>query len=413
MKFLYSTVLALAAAGVKAQNVNPAAINSASDLYTAWNMDEPTISYDTTGNIFTLDYTTTSAGSLFSSNVHINEDFYDINCKDQGDGNAENRITAGIVDPTDDTQFPSAQQLTNGDVQLKFKIQPEVVNVATDPWYSDDGAGTGTLDFCVRTTLGYGGSSINSSLDTQLAGSYQEVNFIESLITVTYDLSAGFTTVSASVKPKDRETTTATEDNYTLVAWICDVSTTAASESYTATTNQVVYTYPAALQYTAFEQGSLIPVCIRPDNLAYNEGIVMRHLNSFDWNRTAPVYGNVNQNAIKEAPGVVADNRLTYHGGCDGSHYCLFQSVLFADFYVTAGTVDGSGEATVKYSSSTRRLAEGEQRMLQEGGSPFDVSVPLQGDVEGPGALKTAGGVTLGLTALASAVALVSAGLMA
>lgn len=415
MKFLLSSILALAATGVHGQaatnNPNPN-IGSSTDLENAWKMDEPIIAFTPTSNVFVLTYNTTSAGSSFDSNLHINEDFYDKNCKDD-DGNGEYRIGSGIYAPNT-TDFPQAtQNSNNGYITLEFEIVPEILNKPGNLY--QDNSGIGQLDFCVRTTIGYGGENDGTkSLAEQLTYGYKEVNFIESLVTVTYNLTAGFATVDASVKPKIRQGVTEAEDVYGLQAWICELDSNVV-DYITETFEEDSRQYPGNRNGPAFEQGSLIPVCIRPDYTAFTEGVVMRHINDFKWERTVVVYDDVEQIAIKGPAGATADNRLTYHDPttCNGYHYCTFQSVLFADFYVIAGNVDGSGSATVKYAGSARRLGQVEDRKLQEEGSPFDVSVPLAADESGPGSLKTAGGVSLGLTALASVVALASAGLMA
>jgi hypothetical protein len=58
-------------------------------------------------------------------------------------------------------------------------------------------------------------------------------------------------------------------------------------------------------------------------------------------------------------------------------------------------------------------IEEGRQLQEAAASSPFDVSVVLDVTADGPGAIKTAGGASYGFSALASAVALLSAALLA
>lgn len=73
---------------------------------------------------------------------------------------------------------------------------------------SGSGDRYGEMKMCVRTSLGY------------TSGTYQEVNFIESLITIRYDLTAGFCVDAFAVEPKERLETTTTKE-YGLEAWLC------------------------------------------------------------------------------------------------------------------------------------------------------------------------------------------------
>merc|ERR1711957_848798 len=89
-----------------------------------------------------------------------------------------------------------------------------------------------------------------------------------------------------------------------------------------------------------------------------------------------------------------------------------------ANSYVFCKRVDGDAAAAAAESGSdtgesSRRLGEGtvESRRLQDGAGQISavVSIPVNGDVEGPGDLKTAGSATLGATVLASVAAVVGA----
>jgi hypothetical protein len=49
------------------------------------------------------------------------------------------------------------------------------------------------MKFCLRSSVGY-----------ERGGNFQEINFIESLFTIIYDLSVGFELVAFAVEPKER-----------------------------------------------------------------------------------------------------------------------------------------------------------------------------------------------------------------
>merc|ERR1712194_303432 len=76
-------------------------------------------------------------------------------------------------------------------------------------------------------------------------------------------------------------------------------------------------------------------------------------------------------------------------------YWCDFSSVLFAQFYNTDGEVSGSGDASLQFLTTRRRLGQ-EQRRLQEGPGTagMDLSIDVNGETEGPGDLKTAGGAS-------------------
>lgn len=377
-------------------------------------MDEPNIAYSKTTNTFTMTYSTTTFFKNFVSGEHLNEEFYTTACKT--DDTEDGVITDGIFDTSVGvTTTPSAelsQDSGSGVMTLAFKIDPAVVTT-NGAIYTDLGA-TGELKFCVRAAAGYGGDSDSSlSLQEQITGGYKEVNFIESLITIVYDLEADFDVVDINVKPKDKVTTTFAEDEYGIEAWLCNITALQADYNeykYTPTGgSEVTRSYPPVIDDVTefFRQGSLVSVCIRPVDTSYAEGIVMKEIVTFDWEREGgPI--PIEQPAVEASS--PASNLLTYYPSCTNLDYCRISSILFADFYITEGTAEGSGSAKTQFKTSRRLGAEDNQgRALQEAetsGSRFDVNIALAASDDGPGALKTAGGASLGFTALASFMAL-------
>merc|ERR1712119_109175 len=177
--------------------------------------------------------------------------------------------------------------------------------------------------------------------------------------------------------PKDQLINTAAQA-YTVEGYMCNPGTDA----------------PVLDAAAALNQGSLITVCIKPDADGINDGIKMRTVDSFEWTRDATT-----QAAIES--GAAAGNLLTSFDetACAGGNYCQFSSILFAAFYATEGQVAGNGVASMQF--GTRRLSEGSGlRALQEqeaaATSDFDLSVSLTAADDGPAALQTAAGASVG-----------------
>ena len=285
----------------------------------------------------------------------------------------------------DNTNFNNSIRKLSGDREL-YDFQASDV-------------GKGVMRMCVRSSLGY----------PKNATYFREVNFIESLIYVFYDLTAGFCVLSVNVEPKDRLITSVQKDTYELEAWLCDLSQ---SENRTNSDRSlpapVPSTYMTATSNvtnaTYFNQGDLLTVCVAPDDYAYNEGIRMDGLTSFTWKRYDQNFTpeEVSQPAITN--GIAASNLLTYYPYAEcigGSEYCRFSSILFADFYRSRGVTYGDGSAKMTFATTRRRLGEPKEeasarRFLQESDSPssFDVFVPVDYNEDGPISLKTAGTVS-------------------
>jgi len=437
--------------------------DAASQLYARWYQDVPTIAFDAATNVFTLQFL--SSSSLNTAN-NMDAIFYDENCRWDGEDGVEADVEHAVTPPKihavgSDKNAHALATMVSNTPELKFVLDPALL-AKDDKVYTSAGvtAVTASMKFCVRTSLGYGtnedptvdqisksaiGKWIRQAdlkLDNTFVGGYQEVNFIESIITVIYDLTAGFTVDAFAVEPKIRVETTAIKENvYTLRAYLCqllngDILKEEVANEYEGTLMPIDQsasfvadqdgafgnnvggkgdgsTTGGVTEGTkAFNQGSLITVCVLPDPVAYAEGIRMNGLTDFNWERTTP---QNNQEAIVAS--AASANQLTsyLHDGCTGEKdFCFFSSVLFADFYRSKGTAEGSGNALLAF-KTTRRLGEKEARKLQEdeAASEFGIEVELDITDEGPGALKTAGGASFGFTVLASVIALASAALLA
>ncbi len=396
--FITALLVSLAVTTVQGNDEIPA---SASDLESAWNMGVKGLEFFSESSSFKLTFNTTGS---FKTNIHLNEEFYDAKCKT---GNsAEHVIPDGIISPSVDSNGhysrPHAEQIENGDIELAFEIQPEILSGDAN-LYTPFSNGTAKLVLCVRTSIGFNGTGdpddetvgIDLTLEEQINSGFTEVNFIESLITVNYDLTNDFSVTNFNVEETEMVINTAVAEAYGVATWLCNVS---APESEFGThpftppgATTITRKYPPAITNPSvfFKQGSLISVCVRPVNEAYAEGIVMDQISDFTWERSNGTPLPVLQIAVVN--GQPADNMLSYAPSCDNADYCRLSSMLIADFYISGGTATGFGSAKTKFADSRRRLGssarDNNPRLLQTRSS-MAVKVHLTASDDGPIALK-------------------------
>lgn len=432
MKLFLSTLMA-SIAFTQARN-----LQVGSDLETRWALENPLTQYVAAENKFTMTYNEASSANTAGN---LKAAFFDGNCQDpvaDGEGVTPTQFklieNMGIT-AVGGTALPVPIMNTAADAKPVLEFEVDTLTLANtdeiyevvdqgliddvDKPYGADDMGKGVMTMCARFSLGY-----TTGTD------YQEVNFIESVITIKYDLTAGFSVDAFAVEAKDKDAATAAKDSYTVIAYLCDASTISTDPVPDGAGGGLMLTgVPAKItafapvdglpnpEGSAFAQGSLVTVCVTPDALTIADGIVMGAISDFTWVRDTTTQPAVETNTVTGAF-EAASNGLSALSCVPQSVYCSFASILFADFYLAAGTVAGNGNANMEFKNTARRLkggVEGERRQLQEAAaaSPFDVAVGVTELDDGPGALKTAGGASMGFTALASAVALVSAALLA
>lgn len=383
MKLLFSSLVASLMAA------NNAVVNGQT-LAEKWQIGEPAYTWTAADNKIDLNY----AVSTFVIADNPSVEIFDGEC---GVGaNTKTNGFATALTGLDGLEIDTSAESFSADgrtSELDVTIDPQTL--AADPeLFTDNGDNTASIVFCVRYSLDATGGL--------------EVNFLENLITMNIDLSDGFTVDSFAVTPKDKIESTAVQ-TYNVDAKLC-VGTGADSDAVKADP-------PAG---TVYNQGSLITVCVFPDSAAETDGIVMNNIDSYAWKRQDPDVGGVTppeiyQNAI--GGGAADGNGLTTFADCNGSDVCVFDSILFAQFYSTEGAVSGEGIATLQFAPTAgRRLrANGDmnaQRKLQqaESASDFGLAVDVTAVEDGPGALAPAsGGATLGATVLVAAMGFVAA----
>eukprot|EP00536_Pseudo-nitzschia_multiseries_P015401 jgi/Psemu1/42418/gm1.42418_g len=208
-------------------------------------------------------------------------------------------------------------------------------SVPDSVWTEADGILT--VQYCVYLSL----SSEDGS---------SEVNYLESVISVSYDLVVQ-TAIDSSVGTKGPSVSKVSKA-YTVEAYKCVPGTGNPLDEVTAD--------------LAIGQGSLVTVCVKPTSVAISDGVEMLPIDSFQWIRAATVLQpSVVQWAIESSQ--PASNALTSYddAACAGSSYCEVSSILFASFFETAGEVSGVGVATMRFSTEDGVI--GRRDLLREG----------------------------------------------
>ena len=415
--------------------------SDAGALHARWDMSEPRIEYDQDTDTFTFTFMTASEDNYDEG---LEESFWNPDCMPAEAGVTGVAIDAPLIQSIPDPTVLPELVMTNvaldgggtGDrPQMIFKIDAAGFSTTTLAGVYTATVGTAAIDFCIRSSLGY-----TLSPGAALPSNYQEVNFIETLVNIEYDMSAGFEVEAFSVAPKERELTTISESyEDALLAYLCigpqhpEYNSGTNDETVTLT-NGVTYDKPKALtEYNAslgagakrFNQGALINICVQVKDEFAAQDIVLKNLLEFSFVRTggttfdSSIGGGSGASTITQPAivnGAAAGNYLTSYvpANCNNQYWCDFASVLFAQFYNTDGTVSGAGDATLQFKVSRRRLGEEQDRRLQEdpGSAGLDISIDVNGNAEGPGELRTAGGASAA-TAFATAVAFVGAALLA
>ena len=242
----------------------------------------------------------------------------------------------------------------NRKVGLSFGIDPEVIattgadalplsaaqravlndpTAMANPVYTEETVGnvTAQVRFCVRMSLTTG-NSVGDEANV-------EVNFLETIVTLDIDLSDGFTVDSIAVAPRDRLVRTAAQA-YTCEGYFCDQ-------------DEVKLTGPELA--STRNQGAALRVCVVPQLDARTDGVYMRRIDSFTWTRTDTASGvPITQPAIVDS--VAASNGLTTLRCDAGDLICNFESILFATFYQTAGSVVGGGICSMQFGGNGCQL---------------------------------------------------------
>lgn len=122
---------------------------------------------------------------------------------------------------------------------------------------------------------------------------------------------------------------------YFVVGYLCDDNR-----------EQMVFRVPIS-------QGSKVRVCVEPTEEALQDGVYMRRIDSFTYQREklpAEPGQYVSQVAVRD--GASADPATTELFCERGWELCYFDTLLKGDFYFSTGPVFGFGEAWLQVSTS-------------------------------------------------------------
>jgi len=342
------------------------------DLTPKWNLD-----FDAStqvGDLYTFTYNgigSEMALSNMKSSVTAGEcegDAYALNAGGDVVGDLLSPVgdmTMTFADSTDDT----------GVATVVVDMNNEAAAEQTDLWASDGtNGGGGTLKYCLRYGLWAGAG----------AAGEKEINFSETIVTVTITMVGGFAVSSIDVTEKEKETSSQ-EQAYTVNAALC-----AGTEG------------TGGVAGNAFIQGSLICVKVTPSST----DVEIASITDFTWTNENPL-GATTQVALPNTDGLTS-----YDTGTD-----TFSTILYAQFYESGIPVKGAGTANLGFTTGARRLgASGSEmngRVLQEvdAEQEFDIVADIVKSDDSPTALQTAGGATASF--VVTTVGLVGAVLLA
>eukprot|EP00532_Pseudo-nitzschia_australis_P009135 CAMPEP_0168179040 /NCGR_PEP_ID=MMETSP0139_2-20121125/9569_1 /TAXON_ID=44445 /ORGANISM="Pseudo-nitzschia australis, Strain 10249 10 AB" /LENGTH=379 /DNA_ID=CAMNT_0008098719 /DNA_START=161 /DNA_END=1300 /DNA_ORIENTATION=- len=334
---------------------------SGTDLFNKWMLNLPLVSFFGDNNTLAFDY---GISELMSSD-NIRAEIFT--------GDCENQLfsTDGILSQVFDSRGAHVFQI---DPKTLAK-NPAVFSTIDYP----DGDGA-DMKFCLRYMLWSGPETDAASI---------MINYFETILIISFNLKAGVLT-AFSVDAKKRvfgdENNVIEMEQYEARGYLCDP-----------------YTYERVEPPPgAFSQGMVISICAELDEGAIKEGLYLEGVSDFYWTRERMIgYESVvtTQHAIKDgvpANALSAQQRIS-------STLCLFQTILFADFFVTPGIVSGIGQ--VKFGFGTgddaRRTSERPysrflQQQQEDGSDPnLEISIPVGNRRPPLKGSKTAGGDTI------------------
>lgn len=351
------------------------------EIEARWHMDLPVVTYNQEENRFYLDYGNTN----FSNGNGMQSDFSlpfggsngggDAPVQMDGEGGAL-PILSFEVDPSTIKDDPDIYQFVTPEMQADPANGYEIGDV-----------GFGVMRMMVRSSIGL----------ESAGGGFLEVNFIETIIKLRYDLTANVS-VPVDIAVRAKNEAVKAEDPLFAEAWLCDLSDTESLTNPDRTLPKRITSYDPDTGTARMTQGELITVCVAPDDGTYSEGFIMSDIADFTWQRDTPL---LQQEAIFNS--MPSANSLTLYTplNCNGAEFCHFQSILMAGFFGSAGEVVGSGSVIFEIKSN-RRLggtSDGERRRrLQNDAekSSFEIGFNVGNADEGPGALMTASGSSFG-----------------
>lgn len=218
----------------------------------------------------------------------------------------------------------------DGDREHGLKIAVGTDNIQQSNIYLNEADGNGKIEFCIRNQLFI--TALN-----------KEVNYLETIVTLTVKLRDCFSIDSIAVAPNEKDQQQAT-DKYELEGYLC-----ADDDEELDTENQ------------SYSQGDVIRVCVRPDAEARPNNLYMRSIDSL----TFTLQGDTSVTQ----PAVVGPNEASNLGlstvECNsGDQICAVNTILFARFFASQDKVNANGNAVLQF--GTTPIAE-DRRSLKSG----------------------------------------------
>jgi hypothetical protein len=213
---------------------------------------------------------------------------------------------------------PAPDEFTDREVTLHYTIEPGLMQTS-DVWHQD-ADDQYFMKFCVGFSLKSGEITDPDSVT---------ISSMDIGVILQVDLLGDFS-AAVPVRPGDMLEENA-EQVYYVEGWLCDP----------VTNERLVTAEPLT-------QGTPLRVCVKPTEEALTDGVFMRRIESFTFQRDSSVGGLLSQTAVRE--GETANAGLTQLVCERGWELCYFDTLLNADFYFGAGTVTGFGEAWLQVS---------------------------------------------------------------
>jgi hypothetical protein len=284
-----------------------------SDLFKRWDIAQPFFTYNSLD--FTLDF---DINQTIDSVDQVTYTLFDETC--------ENTYGGSGLSSSKGLSFGSASTAGKHSIDIAMTIDSSTISDDSEV-YSEgmvDGQMAATVDFCVRFSL-------------NLPPDYGdvEVNFLEIVIKLNVDLNDGFDIGDLSVAPLYRCANAATQD-FGVEGYLCEEGKEPDPFNGVA---------------PVYNQGDLIKICVRPVQDAREDFFIrMLQITSFVFERDS-----INQPAIVD--GAAASSGLTDLYCEAGYAICHFETILYAGFYRSSGSVTGFGIANLQFGGETSSVS--------------------------------------------------------
>jgi len=351
-----------------------------------WNLTDPTFAYDS--NTFNLTFPVTDFIGTGMANFSL---WTAPGCQSDGGtsltGDDVWSSAPRLVENSDLATGTSTDSgsFTGRNATIVAAFDPQ--KVSTSVIYNDTsvtGQASAEIRFCMRFGLW---TTTAMGVTTPV-----EVNFLETLVTLTVDLTDGFEIGAINVAPKNRLVRTANQA-YEVRGYECNANN---FDELTGTAKD-----------RPRNQGEIIHVCVTPEQEAITDGIFMRSVDEFAFTRGT----TIRQSAVEANK--AAGNLLTTYtpADCEGALVCRFSTILFAQFYATPGQVSGLGTASMQFGGTARRQLRSERDLQaadSAGAAEFDLNFEVaQAEAQSDsGAGSTSMGAAVTMAAVAAVAAL-------